>query len=174
MIEVNDLKVRPLVQEDIPFISNYWQTASADYLRGMGADIAKLPPAEEFELMLSYQLQLPVEEKKAFALIWEIEGKPSGHSNINEIEFGNQAKMHLHIWNYANRRKGVGTELVRMSIPFYFKNFELRKLVCEPYALNPGPNKLLEKVGFKFIRRYTTIPGSLNFEQEVNRWEYIP
>jgi RimJ/RimL family protein N-acetyltransferase len=174
MIKMDELKVRPLVFEDIPYISHYWKNASADYLKAMGADIAKMPPPEDFEEMLAFQLQQPFEAKKAYALIWEINGKPSGHSNINEIEFGNQAKIHLHLWSNENRNKGAGTKLVKRSLPFYIDNFRLKKLVCEPYALNPGPNKLLEKVGFKFIRRYTTVPGSLNFEQEVNRWEYQP
>jgi hypothetical protein len=44
-------------------------------------------------------------------------------------------------------------------------------LYCEPYALNPAPNKTLEKLGFKFLKTYTTIPGWINFEQEVNLWE---
>jgi RimJ/RimL family protein N-acetyltransferase len=79
--------------------------------------------------------------------------------------------MHLHLWKSKNRKKGIGTELVRKSIPFYFENFKIEKLICEPYALNPAPNKTLEKIGFEFIKKYRTIPGSLNFEQDVNRWE---
>jgi hypothetical protein len=37
--------------------------------------------------------------------------------------------------------------------------------------LNPAPNKTLEKIGFTFIKSHTCVPGYLNFEQEVNRWE---
>jgi len=31
----------------------------------------------------------------------------------------------------------------------------------------------LEKVGFTFVREYTTIPGSLNFEQSVKQWSLL-
>jgi len=31
--------------------------------------------------------------------------------------------------------------------------------------------KVLKKIGFTFVKKHTTIPGSLNFEQEVNRWK---
>lgn len=47
---------------------------------------------------------------------------------------------------------------------------ELKNIYCEPYAQNPAPNKTLAKAGFLFVKKYTTIPGYLNFEQEVNQW----
>jgi len=64
-----------------------------------------------------------------------------------------------------------GTEFVRRSANFYFQRFNLRKLVCEPAADNPAPNRVLEKLGFAFIRRYKTTPGVIAYEQDVNRCE---
>ena len=58
-----------------------------------------------------------------------------------------------------------------MTLPFFFENFKLKKLYCEPYALNAAPNKTLTKAGFNFVKKYSTIPGSISFEQEVNQWE---
>ena len=78
--------------------------------------------------------------------------------------------MHLHLWNAENRTKGFGTKLLKMTLPFFFENLHLKKLYCEPYALNPAPNKTLENIGFEFEKEYITIPGSLNFEQPVKRW----
>lgn len=78
--------------------------------------------------------------------------------------------MHLHLWNTNTRQKGIGTKLVKKSLPFFFNNLKLQTLYCEPYVLNIAPNKTLEKVGFKFDKKYITTPGSINFEQEVNRW----
>jgi hypothetical protein len=46
----------------------------------------------------------------------------------------------------------------------------LKKLFCEPYALNPAPNKTLEKIGFEFVKEYITTPGWINFEQPVKLW----
>ena len=37
--------------------------------------------------------------------------------------------------------------------------------------MNPAPNKTLARVGFEFVKEYVTVPGSINFEQPVNRWE---
>ena len=79
--------------------------------------------------------------------------------------------MHLHLWQPVKRKKGIGTEFVKMSIPYYFKNFKLKKLICEPYTQNIAPNKVLQKVGFNLIKKYETIPGWINFKQLVNRYE---
>ncbi|HSP40486.1 MAG TPA: GNAT family protein, partial [Gillisia sp.] len=117
------------------------------------------------------QIKTPVEKKVAYALIWEVDNIPVGHSNINRIIYGTEAYMHLHLWKSDWRKKGLGTQLVIKSLPFYFKMFKLKNLICEPRAINPGPNKTLEKVGFELERTYVTIPGSINFEQEVNSWK---
>jgi [ribosomal protein S5]-alanine N-acetyltransferase len=47
----------------------------------------------------------------------------------------------------------------------------LRRILCEPYAENPGPNRLLAKLGFRLVKRYRTVPGVINFDQEVNLWQ---
>lgn len=164
------LSVRECLVDDIKLISDYWQSCSEEYLLGMGADIKKRPSEETFIQFLRNQSLLSFEEKEAYALIWEMDNIPIGHSNINKIIFGKEAYMHLHLWNSNVRLKGMGTQLVKLSIPFYFKNFDLQILYCEPYALNPAPNKTMEKVGFKFEKRHKIIPGAINFEQEVNTW----
>jgi RimJ/RimL family protein N-acetyltransferase len=97
--------------------------------------------------------------------------QPIGHCNVNKIIFGEEAYMHLHLWQNNTRQKGMGATLVKKSIPFFFKNLKLKRLYCEPYALNPAPNKTLEKIGFQLVKEYVTVPGYLNFEQPVKRWE---
>lgn len=171
MNEGIQLLVREAQIGDIDLIADYWLKSDPDFMIQMGVDLDKLPSREEFTEMLTQQIGKPLTEKKAYALIWEMNGKPIGHSNVNGIEFGQEATMHLHIWQSPHRQKGNGTRLLRKSLPFYFDNLALETLICEPYALNPGPNKTLENIGFEWIKRYTTIPGSINFEQEVNRWE---
>ena len=163
--------VREIQKGDIPALTRYWLDADTAFLTGMGVDLDKLPGKEEFETMLSEQLEQPYEVKGSYCIIWEIDGKPVGHSNINKIIFGEEAYMHLHIWEAGVRQKGTGTAFVKLTLPYFFKNYQLKKLYCEPYALNPAPNKTLEKAGFQFLKKYITTPGWLNFEQEVNLWE---
>lgn len=165
------LSVRELQKNDIDLIIQYWLGSDSKFLQQMGVDINKIPGESEWKTMLTEQINQPIKGKKSYCIIWQIDKKPVGHSNINKIQFGEEAYMHLHLWTADTRRKGIGTELVKMTLPFFFKNFELKKLYCEPYALNPAPNKTLAKIGFEFIKEHKTIPGWLNFEQQVNLWE---
>jgi RimJ/RimL family protein N-acetyltransferase len=157
--------------EDVSLIVNYWMQSPPEFLIGMGVDLEKMPIKEALTEMLKTQTKNALDKKSSYALIWEIDGVPVGHSNVNNIKYAESAKMHLHLWYETNRKSGVGLQLLKKSLPFYFDKLQLDTLICEPYAKNIAPNKTLAKVGFKFVKKYVTIPGSLNFEQEVNRWE---
>ena len=139
-------------------------------MQSMGVDLAKIPSRNDLVEMISQQLTQPYHEKKAYAIIWLLNKKPVGHCNVNKIVFGEEATLHLHIWKQDERQKGIGTELVKRTLPLFFNNLQLKKLWCEPYALNPAPNKTLEKVGFEFVKEYVTVPGALNLEQPVKQW----
>lgn len=171
MEENDNITVREIQLKDIDLLTDYWLLSDSDHLVGMGVDLDKLPTRNQLKDMLTEQVHAKLLDKKSYAVIWELNGQQIGHSNINNIEYGNQATMHLHLWKSIHRKKGIGTELVKKSLPFYFEKLKIKKLICEPYALNPAPNKTLQKVGFQFIKKHITIPGTLNFEQEVNRWE---
>lgn len=166
-----DLSTRELLPGDVQLIVNYWQTAEPAFLLGMGVDLKKMPPPEQLKEMIADQLNHPYENKKAYAIIWLVNGGPVGHCNVNKIIFGEEAYMHLHLWNNDTRQKGIGASLVKMTLPWFFKNLQLKNLYCEPYALNPAPNRTLEKVGFELVKEHVTIPGYLNFEQPCKLWK---
>lgn len=166
----SQLFVRELTESDIPLIADYWTQSSDEHLQSMGVDLAKIPARQDFIEMLDHQLSLPIEKRNAYCIIWLLDGVPVGHCNTNPTEFGNEANMHLHIWSAENRKKKLGMQFLRMTVPLFFKNLKLKRLVCEPYALNPAPNKALEKFGFTLEREYVTVPGGINFEQPVKRW----
>ena len=171
MHQRENINVREIEIRDISLITDYWLRSDPDFLIGMGVDLKKLPSKKGFEEMLSKQISLPLNRKESYAVIWEYNEEPIGHSNLNEIVFGKQAKMHLHIWKTSYRQKGIGTKLLQKSLLQYFEKLQLEKLICEPYSFNTAPNKALQRIGFEFIKQYKTIPGALNFEQLVNRWE---
>ena len=110
-------------------------------------------------------------KKQFYYVIWEIDNQPVGHSNLNKITFGQEAYMHLHVWQKHLRQQGNGTYFVQESIGHYFEKFHLQNLFCEPYSLNKAPNKTLPKAGFELIKTYEPEIGWINFRQLVNRWE---
>ncbi len=128
------LSVREIQESDNNLIINYWQNADRAFLTGMGVDLNKMPSEKEWRELLSEQLRLPLKEKKSYCIIWLHDGIPEGHSNVNKIIFGQEAYMHLHLWKAGLRQKGSGTVLVKMTLPYFFKKLQLKKLYCEPYA----------------------------------------
>ena len=173
-----DISVRPIEHKDINALADYWLNSSDEHHISMGVDLSKLPNRADLISMLSSQLNTPIEQKKSFALIWLLNDKAIGHCNVNQIEYNKQAFMHLHLWDEQTRHKGLGSQLVKLSIPLFFEALKLQHLFCEPYALNPAPNKTLERIGFTFVKEHVCIPGYLNFEQPVKRWvfnkEHLP
>ena len=167
----NILSVREMLKADIDLIIQYWLNADNIFLKKLGVDVNKMPSKDEWVKMLSEQLGKLYKEKQSYCIIWLADDKPVGHSNVNKIVFGEEAYMHLHIWNNDIRKKGFGTAFIKKTLPYFFKNLQLKKIYCEPNALNNGPNKTLEKAGFKFVKNHITTPGWLNFEQPVNLWE---
>ena len=165
------LAVRELILSDIEKVVDYFINSNAGFLKGMGADKSKLPEKKEWTEKLKLEFKKPYAQKEFYYIIWLIDKQPVGHSNVNNIEFGKSAMMHLHIWNNDKRKRGLGVELLKLSIPYFFKNLGLQKLICEPYYENVAPNKTLQKLDFKLISTYETIPGWINFKQIVNRYE---
>ena len=170
-MDINILTVREITQKDIPLITGYWFDSDKDYLKAMGVDRRKMPSRQDFIDMLSMQLATPYHKKKSYAVIWLVDDVPIGHSNLNPVEYGSHAYMHIHIWRSEFRKRGFGLKLIQLTLPYFFNNLELNKILCEPYSKNPSPNKALDKAGFKFIKEYVTTPGAITFEQSVNLWE---
>ena len=166
-----NISVREMKKSDAKLVVDYFINADPDFLKEMGADKSKLPIRTEWIAKIIEELNKPIEGKRLYYIIWQIEGEPFGHSNINKIDYGRNATMHLHIWKSDKRQCGMGFNLLKQTIPYYFENFEFEKLICEPYSLNQAPTKILKKIGFLFVRAYGTIPGSICFYQTVDRYE---
>jgi RimJ/RimL family protein N-acetyltransferase len=162
--------ISELQESDIDSIIDYFLKADHKYLNDMGVNPAKLPSRNEWRNIISEDLSLSLQLRQFYYLIWALDDVPIGHSNINKIVYGYEAFMHLHIWVPAQRMRGNGTYFIKKSIFKFFETFDLRRLFCEPYALNPGPNRILQKMGFEFVKYYDTTPGWINFHQPVNRW----
>ena len=163
-------RVRECEIDEFDLVINYFLQADDAFLKGMGVVKSKMPTAVEWRRMVVEDLEWELQERHYYYLLWELDGIPVGHSIINEIIYRQEAKMHLHLWQSQNRRRGNGTFFVRESISAYFEKFQLQKLFCEPYALNLAPNRTLAKVGFELLQSYETTPGWIAFEQPVNRW----
>lgn len=165
------LSTRKMQWEDIDLIADYWSEADEVYLQGMGVDTTIPFSKESFLQRMRDQFKLPIDKKNAFCVIWLLDDIPIGHNNTNPTIFGDSAYMHLHIWYAEHKGKGLGYQFLQKSIPEIMDSLELNTLFCQPYALNPGPNKTLEKLGFEFVEKKHMIPNEKSFEQDVCVWK---
>lgn len=164
------LSVRELELPDVDLFASYWLNSDKSHLATMGVDIKKLPTKDEFFSYWKSQLEIPIEFRLSYCIIWQKNNIPIGHSSTRPTSFGKEAYMHIHLWSNHERGKGIGYELVKLTVAHLFERLRLNDLYCEPYALNPAPNGLLKKAGFDFVKEYMTNPGPSNFRQPVKLW----
>lgn len=162
--------IRPIATQDIQHIVSYFHECDDSLLLAMGVDRDKLLEPAKWCKIIAEDLSKNLSERQFYYLLWEIDGKPIGHSNINKIVYGDHAYVHMHVWHQGQRRNGHGSYFIQKCIAEYFEKFKLKKIYCEPNANNFPPNKILAKCGFTFLKEYETVPGPINFQQTVNRW----
>ena len=163
--------VRPFAgRDDYERMVDYFLGADHVFLRGMGVDPNKLPQRETWLESLMRDHGRSVADRQRFYLAWIHDGEPVGHSSVNKIKIGEEAFIHLHLWVGGLRMHGLGTKFFEASAREFMGALRLKRIYCEPYAENPAPNRVLPKSGFRFVKRYRTIPGDINFEQDVNQY----
>ena len=167
-----DFEVRPFSSPaEYEGMIDYFVSAKISFLRGMGVDPDKLPTRENWLRQVLLDHEKDDASKDRLYLLWIYQGQPVGHSSLNQIKLGEEGYIHLHLWKAELRKRGLGIEFFKRSASYFMRRFRLQRVFCEPFAENPAPNRTLTKLGFKFVKRYRTVPGPINFEQEVNRYE---
>jgi RimJ/RimL family protein N-acetyltransferase len=161
---------RPMEVSEVDLIIDYFHQASPEYLNSLGVDPSRLPARAPWKAAIEGQFALPVAQRKAFLVLWELGGVPVGFSTSDKIKFGREAYMHLHILRPEHRQAGNGAFFVRQTARIYFERLQISRLFCEPYALNAAPNRTLQRAGFKYVKTHEPVPGPLNFHQPVTRW----
>jgi len=112
----------------------------------------------------------PLPERASFEIVWLLNDEVVGFSTVDKLVFGEQANMHLHLVEPDRRRSGMGVQFVRMSARLYFDTLELRRIFCQPNALNTAPNRTLQAAGFRYVKTLMTAPSPLNYRQPITRW----
>jgi len=152
------------------FVPDYFHRSSPEHLEMLGVDPTRLPSARDWLEGIRQGYSLPIERRPFLLVIWLADDQPIGFSSCDKIVFGQRANMHLHVVEPTRRQQGVGTVCVRQSVGIYFDRLKLKQLYCEPNAFNIGPNRTLQKAGFKYLKTHMTVPGPLNYRQPVTRW----
>jgi RimJ/RimL family protein N-acetyltransferase len=164
------LRVRELLLPEVGVRIDYFHDASDEHLLTLGVDRALLPSREAWREFYETDYGRPIHEREHYILAWELDERIIGFSSTDQITYGEQAFMHLHIIDPPDRRAGLGTELVKLSVAAYFRALDLRRLYCQPNAFNVAPNRTLQRAGFHYLFTRELQPSPINFHQPVTRW----
>jgi RimJ/RimL family protein N-acetyltransferase len=164
------VQVREMRLDEVGIRIGYFHDASDDHLRLLGVDRALLPTRATWRKFYDDDYARPIHERVNYTLIWELDGEVVGFSSTDQITFGEQAFMHLHILDSTRRDSGLGTQFVKESAAIYLNVLELRRLFCQPNAFNVAANRTLQRAGFRYLLSEHTTPSAINFPQAVTRW----
>ena len=165
------LSVRPLATEDFDgFIAYFTRASKADAER-MGMAIERVPSATKLRSQLAAMIATPVDRLRSFVLAWCVDSETIGHSSLKDIVFGDCGSIHLHMWRADLRGKGYGPRLFCLSALDFYDRFNLKRMICEPKADNPMPNRLLQRLGFPLVSTRVGAGSELSVICELNRYE---
>src|SRR5579875_2051650 len=105
---MSSLAVRPMELPDFDVRVAYFHDASDDHLALLGVDRARLPDPVEWRASFAGNLALPVEQRSEYGVVWELDGELVGFSTADQIQFGVEAHMHLHIVDPERRTASGG------------------------------------------------------------------
>jgi RimJ/RimL family protein N-acetyltransferase len=165
--------VKPLTGIELKKVVDYFLNFTPDEDLMAGANRKNYPSRKTWIKRLLEDTQKHITKRQFFYLGWFLDKKLIGHCNINKIAFGKEAYIHLHLWERKLRRQGLATHFLVQATRFYFKNFRLQKISCEPKSDNTASKKVLEKCGFILQDTYITKPSMLSIEHEVSRYELL-
>lgn len=152
-IEINRplLSIRDIVPEDAHHLNRYWANNTQEDLMRLG-EIGRPDPQKNIEFIEQFcRTRTPPERSEEGILIWMMGEVPIGYSTLKEIRYGNDAQIHLHMWDRSQRGKGIGAVLHCLSALRFIKDFHLKSLYCQPKFDNPMPNGMLRKIGFPLL-----------------------
>jgi len=168
-----DLSVRPLAAEDFDGFINYWLGLSQVEIERLGVAIDRLPSAAQMRSDLEAMLASPGAGMRSFVLAWCINGEAIGHSSLKDIVPAESGSIHLHIWRADLRGKGHGGHLFCLAAVDFYERFQLKRIICEPKADNPSPNRLLQGIGFPLISTRVGRSSELSTICKLNRYDVV-
>lgn len=152
----------------------YFHDAPEEHLARLGVDRVRLPDPVEWQASFAANLALPLDHRSEYGVVWELNGQLVGFSTADQIQFGAEAHMHLHIVDPGHRAVGLGTQFVRLTAAHYCDALRLTRLYCEPNAFNLAPNRTLQSAGFRYVRSRRCRPAPINTYQTTTIWLYRP
>ena len=167
---VADLSIREMCPADSHIKIDYFHSCSGEMLDLMGIDGSLLPTRADWMVFYEEDALRPIDLRRDYSLLWLLDDEAIGFSSVNNIEFGVEANMHLHMAKPSRRAGGLGKQFVRLSTERYFNVLDLQRIYVEPKATNVPPNRVAQATGFRYVQSRLFVPGLINTEQITTQW----
>ncbi len=168
LFEGPDIRFGPIDHEKDPEIESKW-THDSEFMRLMETSPAR--PMSAAMLKKQYEkLEKQIEENKDqyhFMIRTRAEDRLIGKAAVYRIEWANgNGFLRLGIGAAEDRRKGYGTQALRMLLRFAFAELNLFRVTANVPEYNVGALALLHKFGFvqEVCRRKS-------LERDGRRWD---
>ena len=102
------MTVRPMNLADVDRRIAYFHDSSDDFLLQIGVDRLLLPEREDWKETYRLDFERPIEERQGYGVMWLVDDEVVGWSNVDQIDFGRQAFMHIHIAEPSPAEPGRG------------------------------------------------------------------
>jgi len=170
LFEGQDVRFGPIDHEKDPEIESKW-THDAEFMRLY--DVAPARPMSAALLKKQYEkLEKQIEEEKNlyyFTIRAKADDRLIGKALIQWIEWTNgNAWIQLGIGSAEDRRKGYGSQALRMLIRFAFAELNLFRVSARVPEYNTAAIALFKKLGFvEEVRRRQAL------DRDGRRWDLI-
>ena len=126
------LTVRPMELEDFEIRIAYFHEATDEHLDRLGVDRSRLPTPHAWRASFAENRARPLHERSEYGVVWDLDGAFVGFSTADQICFGDEAHMHLHIVDSEQRRLGLGSRFVGLTATHLCDVLRLNRLTASP------------------------------------------
>jgi diamine N-acetyltransferase len=144
-IQHGGVYLRPAERSDIPLFVEWftdWRTTRTLALR---APISLASEEQWFEGMLADQGK----SRYLFVTCLLEDDRPVGNIDLYDLDlYAGSAGLGIAIGREQDRGQGHGTDALRAMLGFAFGQLRLERVWLDVYEMNPGAQRLYERVGF--------------------------
>jgi hypothetical protein len=160
--------VRPLQEDDIPYIVRYWNNLSENRLLKMGLDPSKAPKQEDVVQRLENCITNASDEIVYLILI--LNEMPVGYALLKDFTPDGIATIHIHTWDFTISQRRDRMILFCMAAVRFYDSINIKKIMANTYKNNKLANVFLKQMGFPFIRTFFGALTPFSLHRENNQY----
>lgn len=147
----DEVAVRDLEPGDLDAYVEYWHRPDNAALAALGVDPRKVFPAKKMREMMALTIanNAAAAESRMSTLAIVHAGRAVGVHELTGLVPGASAVMHAHLWDGAQRGRGIGLISYVKAMRLYFERFGLREIRFETPTVNAAANRIKEKLGIR-------------------------